>query len=337
MPMRTVLIPQELNVPRRYRIGASVARLRGETMGTNWSVQFVRATRMPLAEIKSGIRQCLDAVVSQMSTWLPSSDISVFNRAPAGSWHELPEDFFVVLRHALELARATEGAFDPTVGQVVNAWGFGPEVRPFHALPPGDVAAAMSSVGWRAIELDVERRRAFQPGGAYLDLSAIAKGYGVDKVAADLRDAEVLDFLVEIGGEFRGEGTKPDLSPWWVALESPVDGDGENAAGAQTIVGLHGLSVATSGDYRRCFFANGRRYAHTIDPRTGYPLDGNVASVSVIARTCMEADALATALTVLGESDGMAYATRHDIAAQFVIRENAGYRQSASPALRAMA
>ncbi|ALD93712.1 Membrane-associated lipoprotein involved in thiamine biosynthesis [Cupriavidus gilardii CR3] len=169
-----------------------------------------------------------------------------------------------------------------------------------------------------------------------IDLCAIAKGYAVDAVSAWLSARGVSHHLVEIGGELRGEGVKPDGMPWWVELESPPAADDAAADAARTVVALHGLSVATSGDYRRYFDSGGRRYAHTLDPRTGYPVSHALASVTVLHRRCMMADALSTALTVLGPEAGMAFATQRGIAARMLLRTPSGFTERMSPAFAAM-
>jgi thiamine biosynthesis lipoprotein len=195
------------------------------------------------------------------------------------------------------------------------------------------VARVRQPCGWQRIEVDVPNRRARQPGGLALDFCAIAKGFAVDAVSRHLDARGVTDHLVEIGGELRGQGLKPDGMPWWVELESPE----ANAHGAaRTLVALLGLSIATSGDYRRYFEQDGRRFAHTIDPRTGYPAAHALASVTVIHRDCMLADALSTALTVLGPQAGMDFAQRHALAARFLVRTPRGFDELTSPAFAAM-
>lgn len=301
-------------------------------MGTGWSLRWVEtgAAADPLAIVEAE----LDGVVAEMSGWLAESDLCRFNRAPAGSWHDLPDGFFAVLDCALAIAAETGGAFDPSLGRLVDLWGFG--ARPVRGdAPPasGRVAALRGLAGWRDIRLDLARRRALQPGGLALDLSGIAKGHAVDRVAEALARSGFAAFLVEIGGELRGHGTKPDGEPWWIALEAPP---GEALPAGECIVALHGISVATSGDYRRGFRHGGRRYGHTLDPRTGCPIGEAVAAVSVLHRCCMQADALATALSVLGPEAGLDHAVRHGIAARFLVRGPDGLREHMSPAMAAM-
>ena len=304
----------------RRRAGAPLVSLGGETMGTSW---LVRAVDPPLG-LRAEIHGVLARIVAEMSHWEPGSNLSRFNRAEPGRWQPLPPGFAQVLATGLAIAEASDGAFDPAMGALADLWGFGPAgPQPF----PADtaIAEALARSGRRHIEQDGARARHTAP--AALDFSGIAKGYAVDAVAARLFGLGLADFLVEIGGELRGEGIKPDGQPWWVDCEA-VPG----IAAAPLRIALHGLSIATSGDYRRGFDADGRRYAHTIDPRTGRPLQNHVASVSVIHTSCMHADAWATALGVLGPA-GMMLAEREGLAVRMLVR---GGGEHLSPTLQAM-
>ncbi|UJB17928.1 FAD:protein FMN transferase [Lysobacter gummosus] len=290
--------------------------LRGLTMGTSWSVKLIAAASQ-LQRLERGIQARLDEVVAQMSTWQADSDISRYNRAPSGSMHALPAEFAQVLTAALALAADTDGAYDPSIGPLTDLWGFGPAGACAHTPATHTLAQARERVDWRRLRFDAAQQTLLQPGGAYLDLSSIAKGYGVDRVADWLLAQDVADCLIEVGGELRAHGRKPDGSQWRVAVEQPGGGDDEAAA----VIALDGLAIATSGDYRRYFDAGERRYSHTLDPRSGAPIDNAVASVTVLHQHCMQADALATALTVLGAHAGIAYANRRNLAALFVLRE----------------
>ena len=295
----------------------------GATMGTTWSARVVGAA--PRDALTDGLQRQLDQVVAEMSHWKPDSDLGRFNRAAAGTWHTLPEGFFEVLHYAFEVARETGGACDPCAGSLVNLWGFGPTGRHEEAgfVPPSErnVAAVRAGLAGRAVALDPPRKRAFQPGGVQLDLSAVAKGYGVDMLAHYLEAQGYRHYLVEVGGELRGAGVKPDGQPWWIALEEPLPGEDEIA------VALHGLAVATSGDYRKYFMQGATRRPHTIDPRTGMPITNALASVTVVHERAMAADAWSTALTVLGPEQGLALAERKQLAARFLLREGEGLRE----------
>lgn len=310
---------------------AAPAALAGATMGTTWSARMALPAGCSDQAARMAIQAALDEVVAQMSTWEAGSDISLFNQAGPG-WRELPDAFFHVLRHAMALAQDSAGAYDPTVGPLVNAWGFGPHQRAFEPPSPAAIDAARLRCGWQRVALDTARQAAFQPGGAYLDLSSIAKGYGVDRATMALDALGITQYLVEVGGELRARGKRPDGQPWRVAVEVPDASDDHALA-----LPLEDRSIATSGDYRRHAGSGEARYAHTIDPRTGQPVRNNVASVSVLHPVCMQADALATVLTVLGETDGLAYARRHDLAALFILRDADAYRVAATPAFQALA
>ncbi|WP_424814588.1 FAD:protein FMN transferase [Roseococcus sp. YIM B11640] len=293
-------------------------------MGTTWSVRYVGGPE-PEA-LRTGIEAVLARIVGQMSGWESGSDICRFNAAAPGTWHGLPEDFAAVLRCALEIAAETGGAFDPTMGTLTDLWGFGPRAVAPGLPDPMALASALAHRGWERLRLD--GHRLLQPGGVALDFCGIAKGHAVDLVAETALAAGAESLLADIGGELRGHGVKPDGSPWWVGLEAVPGAEAEGL-----VVALHGLSVATSGEYRRHFDHDGRRYAHTLDPRSGWPVAHDLASVTVLHPSCMRADALATALTVLGPEAGMQHATRHGLRALFVTR---GGDETMSPALEAM-
>ncbi len=336
--MNRVFIPVNLAQPDPVPADALAGSLGGQTMGTSWSVKLLRPAQLDLQTIHDGIRRQLDLVIAQMSTWSATSDLSRYNRADAGSWHVLPAHFLRVLDCALNIAERSGGAYDPSVGPLVNLWGFGPDPASLEAPDAISLAQARARCGWQRVRVDrTDRTRnaLLQPGGLYLDFSSIAKGYAVDLVAGYLRSAGVHSHLVEIGGELRGHGVKADGQPWWVGLEQPPAPAGGGPR-LQSIVALHGLALATSGDYRRCFEHEGTRYSHTIDPRTGRPIAHALASVAVLHADCMTADAWATALMVLGDEEGLALAQEAGLAALFVRRDGADFRESMTPSMRAM-
>ena len=327
--MTRVLVPQLTQPPARP-IGGAVLALAGATMGTTWSVKLVAPSTAKADALTAMAQHALDEVVAQMSPWEPNSDLSRYNRAAAGTWTALPAAFAQVLRSAVEIAKQTNGAFDPTLGALVDLWGFGP--LPFSGAPPDAdaVAKVRQTVGWRRLVLDGDSL--FQPGGLRLDLNGIAKGFAVDQVAAALDRAGARSYLVEVGGELRGTGAKPDGQPWWVELERPPVAN----EGLRTLVALHGLSVATSGDYRRFFEHDGRRYAHTLDPATAAPSASGATSVTVLHASSMRADAYATALTVMAPDAAQAFAAHHGLAALILADGPGGLEERMSPALSAM-
>ncbi|WP_249054868.1 FAD:protein FMN transferase [Sphingomonas insulae] len=269
---------------------AAIVDLGGETMGTRWHVRAVLPAGMTVAAVGAAIVARLDGIVNEMSHWSPTSRLSRFNRADAGAWVTLPPDFAHVVAGGLAIAAATGGAFDPTIGRLVELWGFGP--TPVTTSPTDfALAQAKAATGWQRLTYTPGDRRLRQPGGLSLDLSGIAKGHAVDAIADVLAQCGVRHALTEIGGEFVGRGIRPDGEPWWVDLEVPPGSDL-----APLRIALHRLAVATSGDYRRG--------AHTIDPRTGRSVANGVVSASVIHADALTADAWATALTVLGPGEG---------------------------------
>lgn len=286
-------------------------------MGTSWSARIVDAP----PGCADAIEAVLARVIAQMSNWETASDISRFNAAPIGIWQPLPGDMLTVLRAGLDIARISDGAFDPAIGRMVARWGFGPAGL--------SCAPAAAGAPWRAIELDGGRARRL--ADVTLDFSGIAKGFAVDAVAQALRDLGVVSFLVEIGGELRGDGVKPDIQPWWVDVAPPP-----GLPLPVLRVALCGLAIATSGDYHRFREEGARRLSHSIDPATGTPIANDVASVTVLHDSAMLADAWATAITILGPDRGMALATRHGLAACLIRRDGAGGVEYMTPALAAM-
>jgi thiamine biosynthesis lipoprotein len=312
----------------------SLTTLQGRTMGTTWSVKLVAPAAVDIAAIERGIQAEVDRVVAQMSTYEADSDLSRFNRAPAGSWQSLPPEFFAVLESALMLAEDTDGAYDPTVAPLVDAWGFGPGSRGHRMPSSGEIAAARAHVGWRQLKLDPAGHRVYQPGGVRIDLSSIAKGFGTDQVARFLEREGVEHYLVDISGELRAHGRRPDGSDWRVAIEKP-----DAAAGAvdsvdqiERVVALREMSIATSGDYRHAFEHDGRRYSHHIDPRSGWPVEHRIASVSTLASDCMQADAVGTVMMVLGPEQGMAWAEQRKLAVLLIVRDGDALVERMSPA-----
>jgi len=304
----------------------------GMTMGTSFSMKWVATDESRMAEIRSEATALLAEINRQMSTYIPDSELSLLNRAEPGQPHEVPAELMFVLQEAQRISDWTEGAFDVTVGPLVNLWGFGPDGRILHAPDDEQIRQLKARIGYRFIHLLPESQQVLKDGDQYVDLSAIAKGYGVDALAGLLEEKGIDRFLVEIGGELRASGHKPNGEPWRLAIEAPVAGAERTA---QTLISLDQGAVATSGDYRNFFEEKGIRFSHTIDPRTGRPIRHRLASVTVIRPTCAEADALATALMVMGEEQGYNFAKQHNLAAFFISKHGDDFSTRATAAFKA--
>lgn len=317
--------------------GARLTTLRGDTMGTTWSVKLVVPAGTNETNLRGGIQSELDRVVAQMSTYEADSDLMRFNRAPPGTWQTLPPEFFTVLAYALDLAAETGGAYDPTVGPLVELWGFGPGPKRHEVPSAAAIEVARARVDWQRIRLDAANRRAFQPGGAYVDLSSVAKGFGVDEVARHLDRVGVTNYLVEVGGELRARGRRPEGGAWQVAIEKPGAAAGavDRMDEVERVIDLEDVAIATSGDYRHSFTDTGRTFSHHIDPRTGWPVEHHIASVTTLAADAMHADSIGTAIMVLGEEAGLRYAAEHDLAVLLILHDGAGFAERMSPAFRA--
>lgn len=311
---------------------ATLQQLGGQTMGTTWSLRFDNPRMLSLDAVRATVDEALARVVAQMSHWESDSDLSRYNRAPAGSVHALAPEFATVLACALHWADASTGALDPTVGPLVALWGFGPDGDVHASAPSVDaIRTTRARCGWQRLPFDAASATLRQPGGLTLDFSGIAKGFAVDHVVAQLQALGLTDLLVEVGGELRGVGRRPGGSAWAVQVAAPEAGD----APALPPIPLNNLAIATSGDRWHRRTHDGRHWSHTIDSRSGEPTDHALASVTVLHEACMQADALATVLTVLGPVAGPEFAREHRVAALFLARQPDGLRLHASPEFQA--
>ncbi len=307
-----------------------LTRFSGSTMGTSFTVSIAsRPAAVGRRALKDEIDTALESVNARMSNWRSISEVSLFNRAAPGSWRRISPDTLAVIDQALGISRLSGGAFDPTIGPLVDLWGFGP--GPASRQVPSDarIEAARARTGFRHIRTRPSSRSlAKDRAGISIDLSGIAKGFGVDKIAAQLEANGIDSYLVEIGGELRAKGRAPHGAPWRVGIEKPVAGQ----RSLQRIVGLDSAAIATSGIYRNFFESGGSRFSHLIDPRTGEPVRHDLASVTVIAPTAMQADAWSTALMVLGPDAGASLAQRQGIAALFLVGDGPNWVEVATPA-----
>lgn len=307
----------------------------GTTMGTTYTVKVVvpEMTEAEQATTQAAVQGALNAVDESMSTYKSDSELSRFNRHGGGEPFKLSAAAIRVFLIAQEVSDATGGAFDVTVGPLVNAWGFGP-VKPARPPAAAELESIRARVGYRGLSIDAAARTiAKAHSDMYADLSAIAKGFGVDQAARALDARGLQRYMVEVGGEVRVRGQSAAGIPWQVGIERPD----ATTQQAYLVVPMSDLSMATSGDYRNYFEQGGRRYSHEIDPTTGYPIRHRLAAVTVLAPECALADAWATALLVLGPERGYALATQKGLAAYFIERRPDGsFGERQTPAFAAL-
>ena len=300
-------------------------QLAGNAMGTSWHLSYVApAVDVDRSVVQAGVEAQLEQVEQSMSTYRDDSEISRFNRAPVDTWFAVSGEFYSVLSAALAVGRDSAGAYDVTVAPLVDLWGFGPSMGA--AELPGNEAinALLPLVGQQQLRLDGEALRIRKPVALTLDFSSIAKGFAVDQVANWLLSQGIDRFLLEVGGEMRMSGLSHRGDPWHVAVEQPDSAKRDVAAA----LSVSDRAVATSGSYRNYFEMDGRRYSHSIDPRTGRPVIHDLVSVTVIHNSAMMADAWATALTVLGADQAMAVAREQGLAVYFMRRNEMGLQHS---------
>lgn len=292
----------------------------GSTMGTYFSVKYVLAEgqqkKYNSLEIEKQIDTILIKVNRQMSIFDKDSEISKFNQYRNTEWFAVSDDLFLVIKTALQVSQESGGAFDVTVGPLVNLWGFGPEDKPYKVPTDDEIKDKMKLIGWNKLEVsDNTKEIRKNIPEFYLDLAAIAKGFGVDKIAEYFDSIGIKNYLVEIGGEVRTAGKNQSGEIWKVGIATP-----DEISTIEKIIQLENISVATSGDYWNYFEENGIRYSHTIDPSTGRPITHKLASVSVVHKSCMLADAYATAINVLGPDKGFELAEKLNLSVFFIIR-----------------
>ncbi|MBE2893961.1 FAD:protein FMN transferase [Spirabiliibacterium falconis] len=312
--------------------------LAGKTMGTTYHIKYLIKQDDKIADekhIHQGIDEVLAEVNRQMSTYMKDSEISQFNQLrDTQTALSISPEFGHVVKEAIRLNKITDGALDVTVGPLVNLWGFGPEHRPDKAPTQAEIDARRTWTGIEKLHL-AEKNGVFNLSKTvpelYLDLSSIAKGFGVDQVADYLDSQGVKNYLVEVGGEIRAKGQNSSGQPWQIAIEKP-EFDGSRAV--QQIVGLKDMSMATSGDYRNYFEENGVRFSHEIDPTSGQPIQHQLASVTVITPHCMTADGLSTGLFVLGEEKAMALAQKERLAIYMIVKTTQGFEIRMSDAFK---
>lgn len=305
---------------------APVQMLQGQTMGTTYQILVAEfPDSMSGNDLAAGIEQRLNRIDRElMSTYAPESELSRFNRSEPGEWFAVSPELAYVMQRALYYSELTQGYFDVTVGPLVNRWGFGPLTgqRVDQSRIPSDdeIRQLQQQIGYQHLQVSLDPPQVRKAQPVYVDLSGIAKGYAVDVVADYFDSLAMPSYFIEVGGELRIKGLKPDGSGWVPAIEKPVD---SATAEVHQIFYSRGesLAVAGSGDYRNYFEQDGVRYSHEIDPFTGRPVAHTLAAVTVISQTAIEADALATAFMVMGEEKSFALAQELDLAVYFISKQ----------------
>jgi len=301
----------------------------GNTMGTTYNVKFASEIEQPVDQIKQQIDQRLFEINKLMSTYDPESELSRFNKSRFTTPFEMSSETILVLNEAIRLGEFSEGVLDVTVGPMVNLWGFGPTQRPEKVPSDEQVATVREYVGLDKLRVDGNRVTKLHPM-LYVDLSTIAKGYGVDEVARVVESFGITNYLVEIGGEMRVKGVKPNGDAWRIAIEKPV----VNERAIQRIVSVGDNALATSGDYRNYFEEDGVRFSHLIDPTTGKPIQHNTVSVTVVHPSSMVADGLSTAFNVMGWDKAIELADKNDLAVLVIRKTPEGFEEYESAAFK---
>ena len=313
-------MPKMSSEPLKQATPCQGSTLHGSTMGTRWSVSVDSDPTVDLDALRQDLAAAVEQVDSQMSPWKPDSDLMRLNNALVGDWVALPPEILEVMDCALEVQRLSNGAFNPCVGALVDAWGFGAVRDAPDTQAIREARQSLSMATQDSLELDRLAGRVRKHAPVHIDLCGIAKGYAVDRMAAVLQQHRVAHALVALDGELRAVGSQASGAPWAVALESPEAG----YRAVHGVIELQDLAVATSGDYRHYLNVGDARLAHTMDARRAAPVNNAVASVTVLARTCMHADAWATALLVAGPGEGLALAQRMGLEVLFLLRRPEG-------------
>ncbi|MBW6392951.1 FAD:protein FMN transferase [Billgrantia antri] len=309
---------------------SSPVRLEGSIFGSFYQVTIADSlTQGQARDLEQGLVEVLEQVDASMSIYRDDSELMAFNQAPLGEWQPLSNELIEVLAISQSVAEASGGAFDVTMGGLVNLWSFGSEARPREVPEDETLQARLAEIGPDSIEVDETALQARRLRDVFVDLGGVAKGHATDRVAAYLNTEGVEHYLVNLGGDLITRGYRDgDGEPWRIGIEAPLDDRQE----ATHIVPLHDISVATSGDYRNYFEESGQRFSHTIDPRTGRPIEHRVASASVFHPSNAWADAWATVMMVLGEEEGLALAREQGLKVLLLVREDEGWSSLASPA-----
>ncbi|WP_158965900.1 FAD:protein FMN transferase [Paraglaciecola sp. L3A3] len=303
----------------------SEVHLTGPTMGTTYNVKYIETDTITPAELQKKIDNELVNINQLMSTYINDSELSRFNQWDNTEAFPLSTQTLFVMTEAKRLGELSGGLLDVTVGPLVNLWGFGPEARPEKIPTAADILAARERVGLNRLILNESSASKTHPD-LYVDLSTIAKGYGVDRIAEILQQHNIHNYLVEVGGEMRLSGEKSNGKNWRVAIEKPLTTE----RAIERIISVGNNAIATSGDYRNYYEDEGVRYSHLINPQTGTPISHNLVSVTVVAPSSMTADGLATALNVMGKEKALILAEKYDLAVLLITKEKQGFKEYTS-------
>jgi len=308
------------------------ASLSGETMGTTYHVTI--STNVSLSDsevIQKDIDGLLLKVNDTFSTYIESSEVSQLNQYRGEEGQTKSDDFIEVLLEALRISEATQGAYDITVGPLVNLWGFGPDFKADDIPNDMDIEQALGDIGYQDVIVNQESNNVKKLNEAiYIDFSSIAKGFGVDKVAELLESKGYKNFMVEIGGEMRVRGVNPQGNNWRIAVEKPDS----SVRAIHRVINVTNTAIATSGDYRNYFEKDGVKFSHTINPRTGRPVQHDLASVTVLTKNSVTADAWATAFMVLGDKKGYDLAMANELAVLFLVNDGEGVKELMTPSFQ---
>ncbi len=327
----SVILFSLLTLSCNYQGNDETLLLSGSTMGTTYTIQIEpgkKTKNFNKEELAKEINSVLDVVNNLMSTWLKSSEITQINNKPTGQWITVSTDTLYVIELAQTISKLSKGAFDVTIGSLIDLWGFGAKEVSRNFPDDKKIQQALLNSGYQNLDIDHTQNALKKNTPMSLNLSAIAKGYAVDKITQHLSQYHFSGYLVEIGGEIRTIGKKIDGSQWRVAIESPSPTFRE----VYKIINITERAIATSGDYRNFFEKNGQRYSHIINPVTGKPITHNLASVTVVSDTTARADAIATTLMVMGDKKGMSFCEKNGIAAYFIVSQNGIFKKRISNA-----
>ncbi len=298
----------------------------GLTMGTNYTIKINEPDiQLSIEKINADVAELLADINNKMSTYIDDSELSLINKNNSQEWIPVSAELYQVLSDAISISKLTNGSFDITVGPLVNLWGFGPSRQPQQSPDAAAVSAALATTGFEHIKLRKSPAALKETiDDIYIDLSGIAKGYAVDRIAEYLAQQNIENYMVEIGGEIRASGVNEINFAWRIGIEKPLPGQ----RAVQRVIKLDNIAMATSGDYRNYFEQDGKRYSHTIDPDTGRPITHSLASVTVLHPSAAWADALATAFLVMGKEAADKLARQEKIPVLFIVRTKADFEES---------